>query len=95
MPRVIVKGLPMLGSDEEMKKLRTGVRNIAKASKAKVTWTVSDDVVAIDIATEPALLAVCKKLDRFRGVVLTKVEDQIDELLLKYGKPATATPDEG
>jgi hypothetical protein len=85
MPKAIIKGLPMISSEGDMKKLRAGTRKLVRASKGKlVEFTVVDDVVTIDVDNTSALEVLCEQLRKFGGVSLTVVQDDIEELLLQY-----------
>lgn len=87
MPKAIIKGLPMLNSDPDMKKLRVGTRKLVKANKGNlIEFSVMNDVVTIGVDNTTALDALCSQLRKFAGVSLTIVGDSIEELLLQYEK---------
>jgi hypothetical protein len=87
MAKAIIKGLPMINSDADMKKLRAGSRKLVKANKGNVIeFTVVNDVVTIGVDNTSALDILCEQLRKFAGVSLTVVGDSIEELLFQYGK---------
>ena len=93
MKRIIVKSLPMLGNESAMKTLKSGVKQIAKENKTKVKWAESDGQLMLDSESQPALLAVIKQLERFSGVIITRVETAFDELYLQYAVKPDAEND--
>ena len=87
MPKAIIKGLPMVNSEPDMKKLKAGSRKLVKANKGKVIgFTVVDNIVTIDVDNTSALELLLAQLQKFAGVSYTVVSDAIEELLFQYGK---------
>lgn len=87
MAKAIIKGLPMINSEPDMRKLRIGSRKLVKANKGKVIeFTVVNDTVTIGVDNTTALEVLCAQLQRFAGVSLTVVGDAFEELLFQYEK---------
>jgi hypothetical protein len=92
MPKAVVTGFPGVDSDGDVKKLRSGTRQLVKKNKGKLTqFDVDNGILTIEIDNEAAFEAVCEQLRRFTGVSLATVTSAFDELFLQYEKqPAKA-----
>jgi uncharacterized protein (UPF0303 family) len=85
MPIAIVTNLPMVGSEDQMKKFQTGIRQFVNKRKAKVAdYAFDNGIVTIRVDNEVVFGALCDNLKQFDGVKITKVADALGELLIQY-----------
>lgn len=95
MPTAMIKGLPMLGSDDSVKQLKTRIRKSVKSNKGKLTsFSVRNEQLSLEIDNQSAFDFVCKQLRKIPGVSLTTTADPLEALVLEYASAATPAASE-